>query len=159
MKITKNQFIRLENILKDRGYHRDDVAQYNEDFSYYKTIERQRDDDRETRYAVIVIIPFWDYSKYERFEPKNFPIGFSSCVTIVDDTRGTDFKYHYLEDESESIFSDYDPDASDGKWHIERHPSDNEINSLIDNLEDIAKDSSEFYKSTLKNKLFKNLRK
>lgn len=159
MKLTKQQLNRLENILKERGYHRDNVSQHNEDFSYYKTVEKIKDNDGETDYALIVNIPFWDFSKFEKFEPKNFPIGFAGYITIVDNTRGTDFHYHYLEDDSESIFENFNPNLSDHQWYTERTPSDEEINALIDNLEDIAKDSSEFYQNKLKNKLFKNLRK
>ena len=159
MKLSKQQFERLEKILKDRGYHKDNVSQSNEDFSYYKTIHRQKDNDGETRYAVIVNIPFWDFGKYDRYQPKNFPIGFAGYVMIVDDTRGTDFRYHYLEDDSDSIFSTFNPDGKDFEWYEERTPSDDEINSLIDNLEEIAMDSSEFYIKTLREKLFKNLKK
>ena len=159
MKLSKIQLNRLENILKERGYRRDNVAQSNEDFSYYKTIHKQKDDDEETRYAVIVSLPFWDFSKYDRYQPKNFPIGFAGYVMTVDDTRGTDFRYHYLEDEADSIFSTFNPNGKDFEWYEERTPSDEEINSLIDNLEDIAMETSEFYIKTLREKLFKNLRK
>ncbi|MCH5167943.1 MAG: hypothetical protein J1F35_08705 [Erysipelotrichales bacterium] len=159
MKLSKNQLERLENILIERGYHKDNVSQHNEDFSYYKTIHRQKDDDHETKYAVIVNIPFWDFSKYDKYQPKNFPIGFAGYIIIVDDTRGSDFHYHYLEDESESIFSTFNPDAKDFKWYEERTPSAEEINDLIDNLEDIAMETSTFYIKTLRERLFKNLRK
>lgn len=160
MKMTKQQLEQFEEVLKERKYKKENLP-YKGDLEWFNNIIKTYDDEADKSFALCISFRFWDFSKYENYYIKKFPIEFEVEIVINDNTITTylnsDFfgKGHGIE-----LFTDNNPD-SEGEydWYIERNASKEEINDYIAALEETAYKFKSFYDENLKEVVFKNFRK
>lgn len=172
MRLTPEQLVQIENILKERGYHKQIMNNskgydmhhvfQNETFHWYKTIERVREEDEYgdlvTKQAVILYLAFWDHNLYSNVYIHPFNIGSQALVEIIDSQYYVRFSFPWINEDGNSIFSDISIENNGNlDWRI-RNATDKEMNHLIDTLEQLSLASGVFYKQQCTSLLYKNLR-
>lgn len=176
MKFTGKQLEQFEKILEEKGYRKyickndcesrthdySSICQ-NESWHWYKSIEKIRgeneDGDTKTKYNVLLYIAFWDYTKYPKEVQQNIWVaGTQVVVKVWDGGYCSDFEFPFYQDKyKNNLFFDYDPDA-EGEWYKERIVTNEEIERLITNLENLAIKCSAFYREEVQFIIDKNLR-
>ena len=176
MKFTESQLGQFERILEERGYRKyvcknnteQRIHDYssvcsNESWHWYKSIEKVREEDEygemKTKYAVLLYIAFWDYTKYpEEVQQNIWVAGTQVVVKVCDEAYCNSFEFPFYHDKEENnLFFDYDPEA-EGEWYKERKVTDYEIKTLLNHLEVLAMECSDFFKKKAKGYLYKNMR-
>lgn len=112
-----------------------------------------------TKHHVILYIAFWDYTKFPKEIQQNIWVaGTQVVVKVCDEAYCNSFDFPFFHDkEDNNLFFDYDPEAK-GEWYKERNVTDTEIKTLLNHLEILAMECSDFFKKKAKGYLDKNFR-
>lgn len=159
MRLTSTQLTQLESLLRKRGYGKyalNDAKGYdmqhvfsNEHFQWYKVIEKIQEEDEygdlTTKSSTTIYLAFWDYNSYPNICIKPFNIGVELMVRVCDSAYYSDFRFPWVHEVQDSIFSNAHKDAYDNIVFKERTPTTEELNSLIDSLEKLGMECTEFY--------------
>lgn len=160
MKMTKEQLLQVEEVLKERKYKKENLP-YKGDFEYFNNIIKTYDENTDKSFALCIAFRFWDFSKYENYYIKKFPIEFEVEIVINDNTITTYLNSDFFgKGNGDELFTDNNPDSEgDYDWYIERNASKEEINDYIAAIEETAYKFKAFYDEHLKEVVFKNFRK
>lgn len=162
MKMTKEQLEQFEEVLRERKYKKQNYS-HKGDFEWFNNIIKTYDEETDKSFALCVAFRFWDFSKYENFQPEEFPISFDVEIVINDNTIPAYLHHSFFgQGYGNELFSNFNPDADDkdeGKWYTVRNASKEEINDYIAAIEETAYKFKAFYDEHLKEVVFKNFRK
>lgn len=137
MKLSTQQLEQFESLLKSQGYKRD--CGYKGEFIYWKTIIQQED------FKVFVELTFYDFSKYDQYIPKEFPISFEPKIIVIQNALSTELHIPFVYDKK-PLFTKYD---NKKKCFVEKELSNREIENYLRDLWYISLAFNEFYKDYL----------
>lgn len=137
MKLSTQQLEQFESLLKSQGYKRD--YGYKGEFIYWKTILQQED------LKVCVELTFYDFSKYDQYIPKEFPISFEPKIIVIQNALSTELHIPFIYDK-QPLFTKYD---NEKKCFVEKELSNREIENYLRDLWYTSLAFNEFYKDYL----------